>query len=126
MGGADIGLVEAGFRWPAPRTTGRAECLVVVRGCSGLEGVGEARIRQIFKQYAIEKVAKFEESGEVVLEFHSQDDLELIEMNFDNFAVPELGPQARIDVDNAFPLDRFLQRYLERNQVRELPPEKEK
>lgn len=29
-------------------------------------------------------------------------------MNFDNYAVPELGSQARIDVDNAFPIEKFL------------------
>lgn len=40
----------------------------------------------------------------MVLEFHSQDDLELIDMEFDNLRVPELGPKAQIDVDNAFPV----------------------
>ena len=48
----------------------------------------------------------------MVLEFPSQDDLELIDMEFDNLKVPELGPKAQIDVDNAFPVERFLQRYL--------------
>jgi hypothetical protein len=54
----------------------------------------------------------------VVVEFHSQDDLELIDMEFDNLRVPDLGPKAQIEVDNAFPVDRFLQRYLQRNQLR--------
>jgi hypothetical protein len=116
LAGAEIGFVEHGFKWPALHDTARPECLVVVRRCDRVGETSEARIRQIFKKFAIEKVARFEESGEVVLEFHSQDDLELIDMEFDNLRVPDLGPQAEIEVDNAFPIDRFLQRYLERNQ----------
>lgn len=120
LGGAEIGFVEQGFKWPTPKATARAESLVVVKNCDSLAETPEARIRQIFKQFAIDKVVKFEETGHVVLEFHNQDDLELIDMNFDNFRVPELGGQAEIEVDNAFPVDRFLQRYLERNQIRVL------
>jgi hypothetical protein len=125
LAGAEMGFVEQGFKWPAPGESARAESLVVVRNCEKVGEVGEERIRQVFKQFAIDKVARFEESGEVVVEFHNQDDLELIDMNFDDYRVPELGPHAQIAVDNAFPVDRFLQRYLERNQVRVLAPKKQ-
>lgn len=80
IGDAEIGFVEAGFKWPTFHATARADCLVVVRDCEEVGGVSEARIRQIFKKFAVEKVARFEESSKVVLEFHSQDDLELIDM----------------------------------------------
>jgi hypothetical protein len=60
---AEIGLVEAGFKWPTFHATARADCLVVVRNCEGVGGLSETRIRQIFKKFAIEKVARFEESS---------------------------------------------------------------
>jgi hypothetical protein len=60
---AEIGFVEADFKWPTFHTTAREDCLVVVRNCEGVGGVSEARIRQIFKKFAIEKVARFEESS---------------------------------------------------------------
>ena len=63
LGDAEIGFVEGGFKWPTFHTTARADCLVVVRNCEGVGGVSEARIRQIFKKFAIEKVARFEESS---------------------------------------------------------------
>ena len=39
-------------------------------------------------------------------------------MNFIGLKVPELGPNAEIDEHNFFPIDKFLQKYLEENEVR--------
>lgn len=92
--------------------------MVAIKNCENVQGTSEDRIREIFKQYGIDKVVKFEESREIVLEFHNQEDLELLDMNFANLMVEELGPNAEIDEHNIFPIDRFLQRYLVQNEVR--------
>jgi hypothetical protein len=118
LANAEIGFVEQDFKWPLAKSTARAESLVLIRNCERIASTSEEKIRQIFKKFGIEKVVKFESSEEVVLEFHNQDDLELLDMNFDGLRVPELGANAEIDVETQFPVQRFIEKYLELNQVR--------
>lgn len=59
FGNAEIGFVEQDFKWPVSKTTAKQESLVTVRCCQDVQNTSEERIREIFKQYGIDKVVKF-------------------------------------------------------------------
>lgn len=59
-----------------------ADCLLTIKQCSNTAALSEQQIRTAFKQYAIGRIAKFEERDEIVIEFTSQEELELLDMEF--------------------------------------------
>lgn len=65
-----------------------SDCLLAISHCKPLAGISEPEIRLIFKQFGLSKIAVFEEDHEIVLEFQCKEDLELLDMHFDDCKVP--------------------------------------
>jgi hypothetical protein len=59
-----------------------SDCLLTIKRCQSAATLSDHEIRSAFKQYAIGRIAKFEERDEIVIEFTSQEELELLDMEF--------------------------------------------
>ncbi len=69
------------------------------------------QIFNIFKKYSISKLVRFDETNEVIIEFPEVGNLEVLEIDFEDYKVPQLGPKAFIDTGSVVDLERFIKRY---------------
>ena len=63
------------------------------------------------------ELPSFRKKNEIVIEFSSQEDLELLDMEFIDGKVPQLGANAYYDAETAADPNEFLQRY-ERSNIK--------
>jgi hypothetical protein len=74
------------------------DCLLTVKRCANVASLSEHEVKTAFKQYGLGRIVKYEEKDEIVIEFTSQEELELLDMEFEEGKVPLLGPNAYYDV----------------------------
>ena len=113
---AEIGSVDADFQWPqagpkAHPVPVNEECLLRIYNCENLGSLSVEDILKPFSTFAIAKMARFDDSNEVVLEFAQKDDLEGVGMKFADGKVAALGHNATIDDENGFDARKFYERY---------------
>lgn len=77
------------------------DCLLIIKNIADVRDVTEEQIKAVFKQYGLGRIIKYEERNEIVIEFINQEDLELLDMEFDDGKVERLGPNAYYDDQNA-------------------------
>lgn len=90
------------------------DCLLIIKNIADVRGITQEQIKAVFKQYGLGRIIKYEERNEIVIEFINQEDLELLDMEFDDGKVEGLGPNAYYDDQNAADPEQFLRKYEEK------------